>query len=100
VPRPHPGVGRPVNFQRLQHAAPAETWKQLALCRGLDPDLFYGGVEPEQAAQVCRLCPVKVPCLEYALAVEEWEGIWGGMTGEERYRLSVLRKMKGNSDER
>lgn len=92
----HPGRGRPVNFQRLAQAAPGEAWKQLAICRGMDVELFFGGVDPEQAKQVCSLCPVRTPCLEYAMAIEECEGVWGGLTGEERYRESVLRKMKGN----
>jgi len=40
------------------------------------------------AKKVCNDCPVRVHCLSYALAGEEVEGIWGGMTPVERKRLA------------
>jgi WhiB family redox-sensing transcriptional regulator len=33
---------------------------------------------------VCRRCPVRVKCLEYAIGTKEPEGIWGGLTPRER----------------
>lgn len=36
-----------------------------------------------KAKQICETCPVKEPCLEYALVNESY-GIWGGMSETER----------------
>lgn len=36
------------------------------------------------AKQVCRGCPVRRECLEHALAARETDGVWGGLTPEER----------------
>ncbi|HEY0934470.1 MAG TPA: WhiB family transcriptional regulator [Trebonia sp.] len=62
----------------------------LAACRGSDPELFFPisatgrGLEETNAAKaVCRRCPVRQPCLSYALRTAP-DGIWGGETREER----------------
>ncbi|MDV7268824.1 WhiB family transcriptional regulator, partial [Rhodococcus oxybenzonivorans] len=39
------------------------------------------------AKQVCRRCPVRDRCLEYALGSYERHGIWGGYTEDERKKL-------------
>jgi len=55
-----------------------------ALCRGLDPGLFY--LEPgdpgiSTAIAVCRECQVRMECLIYAIDSNETEfGIWGGVS--------------------
>jgi WhiB family redox-sensing transcriptional regulator len=36
------------------------------------------------AKKICTACPVKTQCLEHALAVPEYYGVWGGLTQEER----------------
>jgi len=62
-----------------------------------DPELFTGpaGIEaedePEQdraarievARQVCASCPVRQPCLAYALRTRPAAGVWAGFTAEE-----------------
>lgn len=60
------------------------SWHDQARCSSTDPDLFY----PEMtdgamatialAKRVCRFCPVKTPCLVYALETDERFGVWGG----------------------
>ena len=49
-------------------------------------------VSSREAVGICMKCPVRVPCLRYAL-VHETHGIWGGMReGEreiERRRLGI-----------
>jgi hypothetical protein len=65
---------------------PAGAWRGKALCRGLDPDLFYP-VDVDDAAmpvRVCRRCPVRVACFRER---EPW-GIWGGTTEWERSAFS------------
>jgi len=37
--------------------------------------------------QACGSCPVKFICLEYALEAGEEDGIWGGLTRNERNSL-------------
>jgi WhiB family redox-sensing transcriptional regulator len=60
-----------------------------ANCLGCDPDLFFParGESCADAKAVCRGCRVRVECLEYALALGEKHGIWGGLSERERRRL-------------
>jgi WhiB family transcriptional regulator, redox-sensing transcriptional regulator len=69
-------------------------WRQRAACRGVDPDIFYPASEEEAEAAkaVCAVCPVREPCLEYALANRERDGVWGGATERERRRLVRQRR--------
>jgi WhiB family redox-sensing transcriptional regulator len=41
----------------------------------------------ERAKAICRTCPVREPCLEYALRIREAHGIWGGLNEIERKSL-------------
>jgi len=65
-------------------------WTAEGLCRGMT-DLFYparGDNEGLNAAKaVCERCPVKAPCLEFAMVFEETEGVWGGTSGRDRRAL-------------
>ena len=40
-----------------------------------------------QAKEICRTCPVKRPCLDYAVSIREQHGIWGGLNEVERRAL-------------
>ncbi|HEV3495824.1 MAG TPA: WhiB family transcriptional regulator, partial [Actinomycetes bacterium] len=40
-----------------------------------------------RAKEICALCPVRRPCLDYALAIREPHGIWGGLNELERKQL-------------
>lgn len=70
------------------------TWRQKAACRGIDPELFYPVSDEEAGAakSICAQCPVREPCLEYALAARERDGVWGGATERERRRLIRQRR--------
>jgi len=70
------------------------SWRQRGACRGLDPEIFYPPTDDEAdaAKAVCAECPVREPCLEFALSTREAEGIWGGTTARERRR--VLRQRR------
>ncbi len=70
------------------------SWRQRAACRGVDPDVFYpsSDEEAEEAKAICAVCPVREPCLEYALANRERDGVWGGATERERRRLIRQRR--------
>ena len=70
---------------------PTEGWRDEAACGGAETALFFPAGEEaslaEAAKSVCAMCPVADECLQYALATNQSEGIWGGMTGSERRRL-------------
>jgi WhiB family transcriptional regulator, redox-sensing transcriptional regulator len=72
-------------------------WRLAAACRYMDPDLFFpiGTAGPSaaqitRAKEVCRACPVRTPCLGWALERGVEHGVWGGMTEEERRALRVV----------
>ncbi len=69
-------------------------WRDMARCQGVDPEIFHPAEDDdgEAAKAICELCPVREPCLEYALATREKEGVWGGFTARERRRLVRQRR--------
>src|SRR5882762_7953430 len=73
-------------------------WMAKARCLGMDPSLFFphenDSPESEQAKDVCKRCPVRQECLEFAIKNHENYGIWGGLTEMERRREIRLRRMK------
>jgi hypothetical protein len=64
-------------------------WRGEALCAQTDPELFFPekGGSPAPAKRVCRVCPVRLPCLAFALAGDERHGVWGGLSERERRRV-------------
>lgn len=70
------------------------TWKLAGACRLLSTDMFFPASDTEAgpAKSVCEGCPVEEPCLEYALATREPEGVWGGCTFSER--RAILRRRR------
>jgi WhiB family transcriptional regulator, redox-sensing transcriptional regulator len=39
-----------------------------------------------EAKAICGRCPVREACLSFALSTGQGEGIWGGLTSDERRR--------------
>jgi WhiB family redox-sensing transcriptional regulator len=72
-------------------------WMLEARCRGRTPHDFFpsDGVGVEQARKICADCPVKEPCLEYALAYRIDHGVWGGASERERRRILRRRRLEG-----
>lgn len=70
-------------------AVPDRSFMADARCAGTDPDVFFpgrgGDLAPARA--LCGECPVRRPCLEYALSNGEHHGVWGGKSEAERRRL-------------
>lgn len=70
---------------------PEDSWREQAACSGSDNELFFPVGEDEEvvapAKAICAACPVKEDCLQYALATNQTEGVWGGMSAPERRRL-------------
>jgi len=70
-------------------------WMQRGLCREIPPAVFFpsDGVGVEAARRICANCPVKEPCLEYALAFRIDHGVWGGSSERERRRILKRRRV-------
>ena len=69
-------------------------WRDDAACRNTAPDLFFpvgstGEAEEESRAAIalCQSCPVREQCLEFAMATNQRDGIWGGTSEEDRRRM-------------
>ena len=69
-------------------------WRHRAACRDEDPELFFpvGTSGPallqiQEAKAVCARCPVNGECLNWALASGQADGVWGGMSEDERRAL-------------
>lgn len=61
-----------------------EPWMAGAACATTDPDMWFPlqGDQPtaDRAKKVCRACPVREQCLEFALRTEQQTGIWAGLS--------------------
>ncbi len=74
-----------------------DLWQMKAACRGPQASVFFPPShferkdEKEQrearAKEICAQCPVRKPCLDYALRIREPHGIWGGLNEMERKQL-------------
>ena len=68
-----------------------ESWRDAAACRRADPELFFpiaksgpALTDIQRAKAICAACPVRQPCLAFALATGQEFGIWGGYDEDER----------------
>jgi WhiB family transcriptional regulator, redox-sensing transcriptional regulator len=66
-------------------------WRDDAACRDADPELFFpiGTTGPalrqvQEAIRICQACPMRTPCLAWALEHGITDGVWGGTTAEQR----------------
>jgi WhiB family transcriptional regulator, redox-sensing transcriptional regulator len=80
------------------------SWREHALCRDTDPELFFpvgttgtALVQIEQAKRVCGECAARVECLDFALTTNQDSGIWGGLSEEERRAIRRRRAAKARS---
>lgn len=85
---------------RTRHSpsgAPAKAdpmrWAERAVCRTVPIEVMFptgpGRGAYHEAKAVCAGCPVTAECLAYALKHEQWDGCWGGLTPDERSRISA-----------
>jgi WhiB family transcriptional regulator, redox-sensing transcriptional regulator len=81
-----------VSAQRTEDA-----WQVKAACRGPQAAVFFPPPQFERkdekleresrAKAICATCAVRRPCLDYAIAIREPHGIWGGLNENERRQL-------------
>lgn len=67
-----------------------------AECRNENPELFFpaGNTGPallqiEEVKAVCRRCPARSGCLQWALETGQEIGVWGGLSEDERRALKT-----------
>lgn len=60
-------------------------WMDNIACKGLDPDVFFpsspglaGRAQADEAARVCKTCPVQRECGQHRRVVGATAGVWGG----------------------
>ncbi|MFN2606401.1 MAG: WhiB family transcriptional regulator [Acidimicrobiales bacterium] len=76
-------------------------WQEKASCRGPQARVFFPPSHLERkeerearetrAKAICADCPVRRPCLDYAIEIREPHGIWGGLNEVERKALMASR---------
>jgi WhiB family redox-sensing transcriptional regulator len=91
----------PVSRLKIEAAEVPMNWDEEASCQGVDPNVFF----PERpsdtvraAKQICRGCPVRTQCLEFAIAARLDHGVWGGLTEGERRSLRRSRQRKARRE--
>lgn len=68
-------------------------WMERATCAQVGGDAWFPdggqghGKQYKIARQICRECPVKKQCLDYAMADPELLGIWSDTNEDERAAL-------------
>jgi WhiB family redox-sensing transcriptional regulator len=77
-------------------------WMTAGKCNDMPPSVFFpnDGVGVEIARRICADCPVKAPCLEYALLNRIDHGVWGGSSERERRRIARRRRLETVTDPR
>ncbi|MGH3755766.1 MAG: WhiB family transcriptional regulator [Pseudonocardiaceae bacterium] len=78
------------------------SWRLKAACLDQDPEMFFptgtSGPALEQTAQakaVCRHCEAAPQCLEWALRTNQQDGVWGGLSEDERRDLRRRGRARG-----
>lgn len=81
-----------------------DDWRKLSECQYEDPELFFpigtgaaARKQEEVARKVCQRCPVRDACLGWALDKGVIDGVWGGLTANERAPLYRIYKRKNNT---
>jgi WhiB family redox-sensing transcriptional regulator len=74
-------------------------WQARAACRGPEREAFYPPTQFEpkrerdqreaKAKLVCGTCDVRQHCLDYAIAINETQGVWGGLNEAERRQYAA-----------
>lgn len=75
-------------------------WRNHAACRSQDPELFFpvgdqgpARTQTAEARQVCQGCTVSEACLAFAILAGVSDGVWGGLSEDER--RSMWRQHRG-----
>lgn len=75
-----------------QHDSPVTLrfrgWMERGACtKNIPTDIFFDKWGSHTAKMYCTSCVVRQDCLDYAITNEITDGVWGGLTAQERQRL-------------
>jgi WhiB family redox-sensing transcriptional regulator len=72
-------------------------WMADGACRSARGVDFFptDGAGVAAAQKVCAACPVRRPCLQFALDLGITHGVWGGTSDRERQRMRSPRRRAG-----
>jgi WhiB family transcriptional regulator, redox-sensing transcriptional regulator len=80
-------------------------WRHKAACINHNPELFFpiGSTGPaleqtERAKAVCRGCTVITQCLKWTLDTNQNDGVWGGLSEDERRSLRRSKQRRHSSN--
>lgn len=76
------------------------TWRDRAVCKGVDPHIFWRDDLWSIAASVCDTCPVDEQCLEAGYDEYDFSTFRARMTPEERRKLARRRQDRRYRDDR
>lgn len=76
------------------------SWRDRAVCKGVDPSIFYKDEWWSHAATVCDVCPVHAQCLEAGFDERDFTTYRGRMSPEERRKLARRRADRRFLDDR
>jgi WhiB family transcriptional regulator, redox-sensing transcriptional regulator len=66
---------------------PAEdiSWRDGAECQYTDPEIFFPelGANVAPVKQICRGCPARLQCYEFAVSNDMVHGVWAGLSERE-----------------
>lgn len=80
----------------ISHQLDEEAWMLDGICVGENPEHWFptpgNTAAIEYAVGLCKTCPVRVRCLDFALRSGSEYGVWGATTEAQR------RQIKENGD--
>lgn len=73
-----------------------QRWRLNAACSGRSLRTFFPGKGRQDVAArakaICADCPVRLPCAEWAIPIEDLDGIYGGLTARQRRAIRSRRR--------
>jgi WhiB family redox-sensing transcriptional regulator len=95
-------VTRKLPAHALLGTATPSDWRDDAACRGINPERFFPHESASDlpAKRICHGCPVRLACLEDALAAGKGlQGVYGGLSHAERSNV-IRQRQRIRADER
>jgi WhiB family redox-sensing transcriptional regulator len=80
----------------------SDEWREHAACKGLPTDWWFPerGDTAAAAKAICAACPVREPCLQYAVVHDVRVGVWGGevMSSYHARRDDAIRQLRARAE--
>jgi hypothetical protein len=61
------------------------------------PEIFFSPLTVKEAVDYCNECPLKAKCAAYAMNENIPDGVWGGLTEQERKDLRKSNRRKSRA---